>query len=575
MRTRVAVLVAMTAAVLGGRVAGADAHALLTSSAPADGAVAAAAPARVTLRFDASVVRSRAEVLLRTPDGAAKPVVVSPGGGATREITAALPALPPGGYELDWKAIGYDDLHATAGSIVFTVAPAGAAGAPVPPVRRSKAAATRPAAAEAALRFARSIGIAVAVGALLLALAAMPAGAPAADRVRLACLVRAGAAVAMGAGAALFAVQAAATGSDAAWWWRVATATGFGRSILIAEGALAVLAVLAPRAVGGGRAARAASAVMVVELAVAEALAGHADAAAGGGAGLVVATAVHIIAASGWAGGVIGLALLAAGARRRSGRLPDDLHAGDTLDGVLRARAKAFGVVAAVSVAATAASGLLLAGGSVASPHDLWATTYGRVLLLKTAVFLTCGALGLANAAALRPSGGRAAARMARRASRMRRGVRAEAAALAAVLALAGTLAATPPPGPDSVGRAAPATTGRQGAVAPASRAPVVPYASAAAADLVLTASTVAGRPDAVALVVVDTRRPAPAPVTGVDVAWNRGTASRARRVATRRFVLPVTACGPAGLEMTVHRRGLPPARAALRWPGTCPRAAR
>ena len=88
-----------------------------------------------------------------------------------------------------------------------------------------------------------------------------------------------------------------------------------------------------------------------------------------------------------------------------------------------------FGRLALPAVVVLAVSGVLLAVGSLRGPADLFATAYGRVLMVKTVIF------GIALGLALLGLRGRIA-----------RAWRVEMGALAALLGLAGLLIALPPP---------------------------------------------------------------------------------------------------------------------------------
>lgn len=143
------------------------------------------------------------------------------------------------------------------------------------------------------------------------------------------------------------------------------------------------------------------------------AFAGHA-AAQGQPAGPIFADALHILSAGVWAGGIIALATLH----------PPGGWSGE--EG--RAMLVRFGRVALIAFAITAMTGVLAAAPMLGSPSDLWTSTYGVVLSVKTAGVLVMVVLsGLA----------------------WRRGfglIRFEAALALAVLAATAVLAVSPVP---------------------------------------------------------------------------------------------------------------------------------
>lgn len=99
----------------------AAAHGKKEESVPADGATLAAAPESVVVRFDQPHRVTLLELV--DPSGAVSRLTVAEGMAATREISAALPAVAaPGAYEVKWRALA-EDGHMVEDAIRFTYAP--------------------------------------------------------------------------------------------------------------------------------------------------------------------------------------------------------------------------------------------------------------------------------------------------------------------------------------------------------------------------------------------------------------------------------------------------------------------
>jgi putative copper export protein len=142
-------------------------------------------------------------------------------------------------------------------------------------------------------------------------------------------------------------------------------------------------------------------------------LAGHAAAVQPQAAGAELADALHVLSAGMWAGGILALAGL---------RPPDGWTGAEA-----RLLLGRFGRVALIAFGITALTGLLRATDQLHDVSDLWMTTYGIVLTLKSLGVL------LMLAASLAWRRGRPAAR-------------AEAALALVVVGATALLAAFPPP---------------------------------------------------------------------------------------------------------------------------------
>ena len=212
--------------------------------------------------------------------------------------------------------------------------------------------------------------------------------------------------------------------------------------------------------------------------------------------------------------------------------------------------------VAAPAVAVSVVTGLLLASALVPSAGALADSAYGRVLIAKLVL------IGLAAAA------GAMTFRAARREPRRRRPpsqrLVVECCLLGAVALLAAVLATvSSPSGP----RWSPGDGGSAGSLL-----------SARADDLLVTVRLSPGAVGAsVAQVsVVDTRRPAPWTVSGVDVAVGGSPPAAATSTGGPDWLVVGVAAGGSGardLTVTVHRDGAPDARAPFEWPPSAPSA--
>jgi copper transport protein len=161
-----------------------------------------------------------------------------------------------------------------------------------------------------------------------------------------------------------------------------------------------------------------------------------------------------------------------------------------------------FSVLAGVSVALLAITGLYALGAQVASVDALLTTFYGETLLAKVGLVMVAGLLGLVNGSLLRRlvSGRRPVA-----ISRVRRLILLELVTGLEVVAAAGVLASSsPPPGSEFV---------------PSRPAPV-PTLVRQQGDLLVSASLRPNRPgtNAVTVVAASSLRPPPAPIEGVGV---------------------------------------------------------
>ncbi len=330
----------------------AQAHARLVRSTPANGAVFATAPVGVQLLFDDTVSVGPGNEVVQNGGGSAlggRPLANG------RQLVLPLRGdLPDGDYSVRWSVIS-DDGHIVQGVLAFAVGQGQAAPeSSLRPVSRSRT-------ADTIERWLFLLGVLVAGGVGVFRFAAL---GPAGSRVIRALLV--GAFVLCIAGAVP--LSRAANGS----------ATRFG---LVLEVAVAIALVGVMAAAFSVRVA----AVAAIALLPLPSLSGHAlD--PGQPFYAPVADILHVAAAAIWLGGLVALAAVLA-----------------LVPGAAAERAaRRFSTIALAAVLVVAATGLVRALTELSSVHQLWTTTYGRALLVKTGLFAVVLVLSYANRRRLR-----------------------------------------------------------------------------------------------------------------------------------------------------------------------------
>jgi putative copper resistance protein D len=178
--------------------------------------------------------------------------------------------------------------------------------------------------------------------------------------------------------------------------WTILTQTRFGHAWmarLIVATAIAIgMIAIDRRTTAVARWWRELSAALAAVLVGTLAYSGHAGATPGmPGEIHLAADILHLVAASAWLGGLLPLALLLSAAERSGAPAWDE---------VVVAAAYRFSSLGRTSVAILIATGLVNSWYLVGSLPALTATTYGRLLLLKVAVFATM--LGIAGINLLR-----------------------------------------------------------------------------------------------------------------------------------------------------------------------------
>ena len=572
----------------------ASAHAQIVTSTPADRANLDAAPSSITLvmseavelRFTKLTITDgsghqmaisglRVGEVPKSPSASAAESTSAASGSAEEEtpvaITADLPQLSPDVYRISWTTLSSDDLHTTSGVIVFGVQRA-------VPARAAAPADPAPGPVESALRWVALIGVGAAVGAAVLGLllarrrGASPdpvlVTAVALIRRRLIGLAAAGAGAAALADAVAFLLRAHDAGSGwlgsagqlldgsygVRWIGREVAAGG----IVL----LCLLCLLARRGAGvdrpDPRGPYRAVIVLGTGYACAVALTGHAGADASGHPVRVAVETLHVLSAITWVGGLVVAAVVMFRPGPAAPSRPYLSRA--ALAWLRRGVLRRYGLVAASCLSIMAVTGLLLAGQRVASLDALVYSTYGRVLLLK--LVLTGLALSAAAATALRVHPDvvplRALPWSWRCPCEWCSTIEAVAALL--VLGAAATLASAQP------------ANGRIWSPQPR----VTPIASATAQGLVETVQVAPNQPgrNFVTLDVYDSRRPTPAPISGVELTMTSPDGGRTATepaiaqgggrwlVATQAF----TAGGRWTMAVTVTRAGMAPVSQGYGW---------
>ncbi|GAA3978262.1 MULTISPECIES: copper resistance protein CopC [Streptomyces] len=373
----------------------ASAHTGLVSSSPKDGAELAKAPDQLTLTFDEPV--DLADVRVLTMDGNRLPVSRTPGGGSD-SVRVALAAPVGGELAVVWSVIDEKDGHASSGRLTFTTGSGAAAAAtttggdeaaspvpaPSPSVRKGLVAA----------RWAGYLSLALFVGGLAFVALLWPRGTHEPRARALLVLAWIGGLLSTVATVGLQGAYsptldfARAGGPPSLGGFRDALRPGTYADVLATEpgvvlAARGLLWVLAAVVLGalmqGGPGTSRSPGWRVGALAVSFGLlrttgmAGHNSEGSRPTWG-AVADFVHLLGAALWIGGLVMLTV-AVLPRRRAGELA--------------AVVPGYSRLAAVSVTAIVAAGLVLAWQVVGSYDALLHSSYGHLLLLKTAVLGT------------------------------------------------------------------------------------------------------------------------------------------------------------------------------------------
>jgi copper transport protein len=317
------------------------AHATLVRIDPANGSVLAQPPADVQVVFDDTVSVGQGIEAIRNGGGS----VLAGGSHVERGRTLVVPlrrSLADGDYSVRWSIVS-DDGHRQSGVLAFAVG----IGRP-PPTAALSAESTRPQAGGVASRWLLLAGVLGAVGIAIFALVA---------RVRDESI-----ALALSSAAVIAALGAAEEAHRVGLETRAGTAFGAGFVAAVVVASLAGAATLEGRALPPAL-------VLALGLAIVPSVAGHAL-----DPGLnrvnVVADVLHVLGAAAWVGALLGLLLVRDAPRRRTVAL------------------------AAGGVVVLMVTGVVRASFELLHLSQLWNTSYGIALLVKTAILVVALAAG-------------------------------------------------------------------------------------------------------------------------------------------------------------------------------------
>ncbi|HET6847796.1 MAG TPA: copper resistance protein CopC [Gaiellales bacterium] len=440
--------------------ASALAHATLLSTTPASGTRVATAPRQLVLTFDQQVrpVSGGTDVV----NDAGTSVMAGSPRNAPRNVKQLViplkPNLPRGDYTVHWSIVSTDG-HLIAGVYAIGVG----SGGPPPQAASQSTPLDWP---FLSARFVYFAGLLLLVGGVVyrVAVYAPAARAVGGERGRLMSLRerhRANQVLALSAVLVLAGGWIALTrqGSEVAGvtFWEAfdhrgpvasaLNATRFGRQFgrgIDVTAVFTILVALAYAAVPYGRRLTALLAVPAAAAGVwalaAPGISGHAGDPGRGTLAIIVDT-IHVAAAAVWIGGLLQLLVVTPHATRG---LPEPER-----DAVRADIAGRFSRIAVVSVGALAISGAVRALWELSSVSQIWTTSYGRTLIVKTVLFAVT--LMLASRSRL----------LFRRFSLLRRSIAGELVVLTAVVAAVALLTNLPPGSrPSAASAAAPPPAG-------------------------------------------------------------------------------------------------------------------
>jgi copper transport protein len=354
-RVAAALVTVVAALVLPGA---AYAHATLLRTTPANGAVLAKAPAAVTVEFDDTVRVAKGNAAV---DNAERSSVLA--GTATvhgRVLTIPLKQLAHGAYSVRWSIVS-DDGHREEGVLAFAVGKGNAA-------PQSVLGASAPLTwSDIVLRSLYYLGVLAGGGIAAFALLARRVLGPALRRP-LGHLLFFTLLLAFLGGSGI--LHAAPPGTRFALVMKVAL------TVSLAGGAAAALAPTLPQLLPVAYAA-------ALALLAAPTLSGHALDRDQPRVLAVIVDLVHMSSAAVWLGGLIAIVYAVPRATEN--------------DEARRAAVSRFSSAALASVVVLGTSGIARAYTELSAFSQLWSTSYGRALLVKTAIFVPLLGVGALN----------------------------------------------------------------------------------------------------------------------------------------------------------------------------------
>ncbi|PKW26213.1 copper resistance CopC/CopD family protein [Phycicoccus duodecadis] len=543
-----------------GTAAPALAHSDVERSDPSNGGMVAPGRTELALRFDAPIVPAGSSFTLERRDRGAGAVATTtafaPDGVSVRLTT---PPLETGTYLLTWAVTGADG-HSTHGTVIF--------GSGFRPDGIAISDAVAPSAPAVGVRLLDLGGVLLALGALVVVGRVLGALGGLGTRLRRRVLVvgtLGGLVSLLGVLATPLLTVANQVGSDAgAGRWASAVqglvlSSGWGRlwlarvvGIVVAVAALSVAVHVERRAAGGSRGRRCLQVALgaLVTAVVLDGFSGHSASLPARTVPAALVAALHVLAASVWAGGLVVLVLVVVPLMRVGAPTRRELTP---------ATWRAFGPLAVVSTIVLAATGLYEAGRHVGSLGAVTDSTYGLALVTKVLLVGVVLAIAGYNATLVEPAVTRRVgvllgkgAAWRPRTRKLATTVTVEGLLLLLVVAVAAAMTSVP--------------TARESDVA---RAVVTPHS--ATLDGYFVVAEIAPNGDTLHAVVrtEPVVRPVVHPVTGVDVAVARGdrtgpvpAPAPARLQGTEGTRFEGTVAGPADgpwtASVVVHRAGLP-----------------
>ena len=99
----------------------AAAHSLLLDASPAANSVVTAVPREVALRFNNRIEKRLSRITVLDEGGRARALAIAVTDGGADRLTAAVPALAPGAYRVEWHVLSTDG-HVVSGAFGFRLA---------------------------------------------------------------------------------------------------------------------------------------------------------------------------------------------------------------------------------------------------------------------------------------------------------------------------------------------------------------------------------------------------------------------------------------------------------------------